>query len=53
MFNVAASHARNYHNWHWDVTDPDKIPRFDDMGKDKTTHFGDLPGHDSALAQDW
>ena len=26
-----ASHARNYHNWNWDVTDPDNIPNFEGM----------------------
>jgi hypothetical protein len=30
-YNGFASHGRNYHNWHWDVRDPDTPPRFEDM----------------------
>ena len=26
-----ASHARNYHNWKWDVADPDNVPNFEKM----------------------
>lgn len=27
-FSTMAAHARNYHNMHWDVTDPDNIPNY-------------------------
>lgn len=30
-FNTIASHARNYHNMHWDVDDPDMIPQYSTM----------------------
>ena len=29
----AFSHGRNYHNWHWDVADPDTIPKFNRMAQ--------------------
>ena len=52
-YSSIASHARNYHNWHWDVDDPDKIPPFDRMVKAGSTDFGIIPGHQSSLAQNW
>ncbi|HXH18187.1 MAG TPA: discoidin domain-containing protein [Chitinophagales bacterium] len=30
-FSKVATHARSYHNWHWDVTDPDNIPDYSQM----------------------
>ena len=30
-FNQVCTHARNYHNLHWDVTDPDNIPNYNGM----------------------
>eukprot|EP01041_Mallomonas_annulata_P005784 gene5784-11685_t len=30
-YTSVASHARNYHNWNWDVKDPDTIPNFEGM----------------------
>lgn len=30
-FNQIATHARNYHNMHWDVDDPDDIPDYANM----------------------
>jgi len=36
-YSKVASHARNYHNWHWDVTDPDNIPDFESMSCGKGT----------------
>lgn len=31
LYNVVASHARNYHNLEWDVTDPSKDPQYEKM----------------------
>lgn len=28
LYSLVASHARNYHNWDWDVTDPDIAPDY-------------------------
>ena len=33
LYNTVASHARNYHNLNWDVTDPDNDPHFQGMGQ--------------------
>ena len=33
LYNAVASHARNYHNLNWDVTDPDNDPQFQKMGQ--------------------
>ena len=33
LYNAVASHARNYHNLNWDVTDPDNDPQFQTMGQ--------------------
>ncbi len=30
-FSAIATHARSYHNWHWDVTDPDNVPDYAHM----------------------
>jgi len=30
-FNKISSHARNYHNLHWDVKDPDSTPDYENM----------------------
>ncbi len=30
-FNTIATHARNFHDMKWDVTDPDNIPDYDSM----------------------
>lgn len=35
-FNAVATHARSYHNWHWDVTDPDNIPDYSKMAQSGT-----------------
>lgn len=35
-FSAVASHARSYHNWHWDVTDPDNIPDYSKMAEKGT-----------------
>ncbi|RMD72923.1 MAG: hypothetical protein D6818_05595, partial [Bacteroidetes bacterium] len=31
LYNDFATHARNYHNWSWDVTDPDIVPDYANM----------------------
>lgn len=31
LYNAVASHARNYHNLEWDVTDPSKDPQYEQM----------------------
>ena len=31
LYNAVASHARNYHNLGWDVTDPDNDPQYQKM----------------------
>ncbi len=31
LYNDFATHARNYHNWSWDVTDPDITPDYTAM----------------------
>ena len=36
-YNKFASHGRNYHNWHWDVTDPDTPPHFEEMSLGRGT----------------
>ena len=33
QMSSAFSHARNYHNWHWDVADPDTRPKFHRMAQ--------------------
>ena len=30
-YTPVAGHARNYHSWNWDVSDPDRIPNYDGM----------------------
>jgi hypothetical protein len=53
-FASVGSHARNYHNWNWDVVDPDAPPPFEDMVPRGSTRFGDLPSSTgSRLAQGW
>eukprot|EP01042_Synura_sphagnicola_P001286 gene1286-1457_t len=52
-FNKMASHARNYHNWNWDVTSPALVPNFQQMVAPGSVDYGVLPGHSSQLAQDW
>ena len=52
-YSNLAAHGRNYHNWHWDVADPDTPPPFDDMVSRAETHRGARPGHSSKLRQDW
>lgn len=42
MYQPVASFARNYHNMHWDIEDPD-----DDIS------FADMAAHDSTPAQWW
>lgn len=37
LFNKVASHARNFHNLHWDVTDPDTLPDFFQMSRGEGT----------------
>jgi serine/threonine-protein kinase ATR len=36
-YSVSASHARNYHNMNWDVTDPDHVPDYDAMAAGEGT----------------
>lgn len=36
LYAQVASHARNYHNLSWDVTDPDNDPGYEDMATDGT-----------------
>ena len=38
------THGRNYHNWHWDESDPDRPPRFGEMA---------TAGHDGKLRHAW
>lgn len=42
LYSQIASYARNQHNWHWDVANPDSIPDYEAMAN----------GHDT-LAQKW
>ncbi len=35
-FSKVATHARSYHNWHWDVTDPDNTPDYSQMADSGT-----------------
>lgn len=37
LYARVASHARNYHNMHWDVTDPDHVPDYDAMAAGQGT----------------
>jgi hypothetical protein len=37
LYRQVASHARNYHNLSWDVTDPDHIPDYTKMATGKGT----------------
>ena len=37
LYDKIASHARNYHNLNWDVTDPDNDPHFSNMAAGKGT----------------
>ena len=52
-YSNMSSHARDYHNWDWDVADPNIIPPFDEMVARGSVNFGEIPGHDSKLAQNW
>ncbi|MGB1207002.1 MAG: hypothetical protein ACPG5B_15255 [Chitinophagales bacterium] len=36
-FNRLASHARNYHNMDWDITDPDHTPNYENMANGNGT----------------
>ncbi len=36
-YSMLASHARNYHNMSWDVTDPDNIPDYEAMAEGQGT----------------
>ena len=36
-FNRLASHARNYHNMDWDITDPDHTPDYENMANGNGT----------------
>ena len=31
LYSRVASHARNYHNMHWDIPDPDSVPDYENM----------------------
>ncbi|XP_052800288.1 uncharacterized protein LOC128231466 isoform X2 [Mya arenaria] len=37
LYNAIASHARNYHNLNWDVTDPDLDPEYMEMAAGRGT----------------
>ncbi|KAH3852374.1 hypothetical protein DPMN_094880 [Dreissena polymorpha] len=37
LYNKLASHARNYHNLNWDVTDPDTDPEYSEMAAGRGT----------------
>jgi hypothetical protein len=52
-YAAVASHGRDYHNWNWDVTDPDNYPRYDQMVAPGSLDYGVIPGHSSKLAFDW
>ena len=53
-YSKMSSHARNYHNWIWDTTDPDTTPDYDHMVLAGSVDFGSIPGpSDSALNQKW
>mmetsp|Transcript_5877 Transcript_5877/g.6091 ORF Transcript_5877/g.6091 Transcript_5877/m.6091 type:complete len:1210 (+) Transcript_5877:764-4393(+) len=53
-YSKMSSHARNYHNWIWDVNDPDNVPAFDRMVGAGSTDFGKIPGpQESSLNQKW
>ncbi|EKX55234.1 hypothetical protein GUITHDRAFT_99015 [Guillardia theta CCMP2712] len=53
MYKNMSRHGRNYHNWNWDVPDPDIVPPFSDMVARGSTDYGENPGHSSKLNQDW
>eukprot|EP00960_Hanusia_phi_P021763 644540-Hanusia_phi.AAC.1 len=53
MYVNMSKHARNYHNWNWDVPDPDIAPPFTEMVPRGSVDFGTNPGHSSKLNQDW
>ena len=53
VFSPVCSHARNYHNWNWDVNDPTIIPPFDQMVGLGSKDFGALPGSSSKLSSTW
>lgn len=37
LYSSVASHARNYHNWRWDVSDPDNVCNYTAMALGKGT----------------
>lgn len=40
LYAEVATHARNYHNLNWDVTDPDHVPDYDHMSTEGTEAQG-------------
>ena len=37
LYTPCSSHGRNYHNWNWDVTDPDDTPDYEAMAEGEGT----------------